>query len=59
MMLWILHSNVKMQWSHDRQCYNIDMHMNTHVCVGFKSRIDHSRMDQAEYSARDCYVAMS
>ena len=31
----------------------------TYVCVGFKSRIEHSRVDQAEYSARDCYVAMS
>ena len=31
----------------------------TYVCVGFKSRIEHSRVDQAEYSAIDCYVAMS
>ena len=31
----------------------------TYVCVGSKSRIEHSRVDQAEYSAWDCYVAMS
>ena len=31
----------------------------TYVCVGSKSRIEHSRVDQAEYSAIYCYVAMS
>ena len=60
MMLWILHSNVKMQWSHERQFYNICVYEYTYVCVGsIKGRIKHSRVGEAEYSARDCYVPMS
>ena len=57
MMLWILHSNAMKSWktvSQYRYAYEY-----TYVCVGFKGRIEHSRVDQAEYSARDCYVAMS
>ena len=32
----------------------------TYVCVGsIKGRINHSRVGEAEYSARDCYVPIS